>query len=76
MLSKTLTAGLAAVALAAVSSVAVSAPASAASITFTFGPNMTTYGTYHGHRHAKICRTKYEWHHHHKVPVGKVCHWK
>ena len=76
MLSKTLTAGLTAVAIAVGGSFAFSAPSSAASLTFTFGPNITTYGMYHGHRHRKVCRTKYEWHHHHKVAVGTVCHWR
>ncbi len=76
MLRKSLTAGVTAVAIAAASTFAFAAPSSAASVTITFGPNMTTYGMYHGHRHAKVCRTKYEWHHHHKVAVGTVCHWR
>lgn len=75
MISKTLTAGLAAIAIAA-GSIAISAPASAASLSFTFGPDMTTYGMYHGHRHAKVCHTKYKWQNHRKVAVGTECHWR
>jgi len=76
MPSKTLIAGLTALAIAATSAITFAAPASAATLSFTFGPNMTTYGMYHGHRHAKVCRTKYKWSHHHKVAVGNDCHWR
>jgi hypothetical protein len=75
MLSKALSGGLAAVALAVVSSVSLPAPVSAASITFTFGSTVSHSTWHHGRRAIQVCRTKYEWRHHHKVAVGIVCHW-
>lgn len=75
MLSKTLSGGLAAVGLAVVSSVSLSAPASAASLSFTFGPNVSHSMWHNGRRAIQVCRTRYEWRHHRKVAVGTVCHW-
>jgi hypothetical protein len=76
MLSKTLAAGLTALTIAATSAIAFSTPSSAASLTFSFGPDVTTYGMYQGHRHPRVCHTKYKWVNHHKVRVGNECHWR
>ena len=79
MLSKTLTGGLTAAAIAALSLMAFGMPASAAATKYSYGSWMNKSMMHSGRMAIQVCRTKYKVvyykHAWHKIPDGQECHW-
>jgi hypothetical protein len=80
-MKRALMSGFAAAAIAVGGLVPLATPASAASVTFSFGAPTRSAQQYHMGRQAyQVCRTKYRvswWGGKpHRVPVGTDCHWE